>query len=251
MFWKLSHKSIWKNVFINLIIISIIYLKMYLFIHTYLSSFTLNDRNNIPRESEREREREKKIKIYARLMTITHLHVNIIIKSTRKFSYLTNYSHTLRSGNKRSNSRSTLIHSINYFRTYLWIDKLAQSMIYWSFGRFIKHLFCNAHNCHLKKKKKTEGQKQNKISRNCTVALNRTRMCYIIYNTWRIGNGNSRYPGMSAGAAPRVVPIAIVIVTINLPRPLEIARGDVATRAGTVSTALNYFWRKLTGARAG
>jgi len=43
----------------------------------------------------------------------------------------------------------------------------------------------------------------------------------------------------------RVVPITIVM-TINLV-PVEIAGGDVATRAGKVSPALNYFWRKLTG----
>lgn len=43
----------------------------------------------------------------------------------------------------------------------------------------------------------------------------------------------------------RVVPITI-IMTINLVS-VEIARGDVATRAGITPPALNYFWRKLTG----
>lgn len=48
-----------------------------------------------------------------------------------------------------------------------------------------------------------------------------------------------------ASSRSRVVPITIVM-TINLV-PVEIARGDVATRAGVATPALNYFWRKLTG----
>jgi len=60
-------------------------------------------------------------------------------------------------------------------------------------------------------------------------------MCDIIYNTQasQIENGNSRYPECRHAGVPlsRVGPIAIVM-TINL-LPVEIARGDVATRAGS------------------